>query len=83
MEAHIQTPQSLIYLILKYNWIHFMQRSEFKLKARDRVKKEQIVNDAESSISPESIRDALSLVRMSFWQNPANMLTFLEKDTID
>ncbi len=60
-----------------------MQRSEFKMRVRDRVKKEQIVSEAESQISPEIVKDALTLIWMSFKHNPANMLTYLEKETIE
>jgi len=41
------------------------------------------VSEAESQISPEIVKDALILIRMSFKHNPANMLTYLEKDTIE
>ena len=60
-----------------------MQRSEFKMRVRDRVKKEQIVSEADSQISPEIVKDALILIRMSFKHIPANMLTYLEKETIE
>lgn len=29
------------------------------------------------------VRDALQLIRLSFRHNPANMLTYLERDTIE
>jgi len=29
------------------------------------------------------VRDALLLIRLSFKHNPANMLTYLERDTIE
>ena len=53
------------------------------MRVRDRVKKEQIVSEADSQISPEIVKDALNLIWMSFKHNPANMLTYLEKDTIE
>ena len=42
-----------------------------------------MVVDVDSAISPEFIRDALIIIRMCFKHNAANMLTILEKDTVE